>query len=225
MGILARFSSIIKANINDLLDKAEDPTKMIDQYLREMSEDLAEVKKETASVIAEETRTKRLLDDKTAEVSRYTDLAKKAIAAGNDEDARVFLTQKQKLEEEEAKLVSTYAIAKENATKIRQLHDKLVNDINELKSRSATIKAKAAVAKTQGQINSYSSSSRKAESARAAFDRMEEKADRMLDTENAMAELNETPTDPAEKLAEKYGNGSASSVDEELARMKAEMGL
>ena len=44
MSILSRFNDIIKANINALLDKAEDPAKMIDQYLREMTDDLAEVK-------------------------------------------------------------------------------------------------------------------------------------------------------------------------------------
>ena len=52
MGILERFTDIIKANINDLLDRAEDPAKMIDQYLRDLTENLAEVKKETAGVMA-----------------------------------------------------------------------------------------------------------------------------------------------------------------------------
>lgn len=63
MGILERFTDIIKANINDLLDKAEDPAKMIDQYLRDMTEDLAEVKRETANVMAEESRAKRMLEE------------------------------------------------------------------------------------------------------------------------------------------------------------------
>ena len=54
MGLLSRFADIISANINDLLDKAEDPAKMVDQCLRDMMEDLAEVKKETAAVMAEE---------------------------------------------------------------------------------------------------------------------------------------------------------------------------
>ena len=65
MGILDRFTDIVKANINDLLDKAEDPAKMIDQYMRELTESLAEVKEQTASVMAEETRTKRLVDENT----------------------------------------------------------------------------------------------------------------------------------------------------------------
>ena len=67
MGILDRFTSIVKANINELLDKAEDPEKMVDQYLREMTESLAEVREATAGVMAEEKRCKKLLDENTAE--------------------------------------------------------------------------------------------------------------------------------------------------------------
>ena len=60
MGMLDRFADIVKANVNDLLDRAEDPAKMVDQYLRDLTESLAEVKRETAGVMAEETRTQRL---------------------------------------------------------------------------------------------------------------------------------------------------------------------
>ena len=59
MGILTRFKDIMSANINALLDKAENPEKMIDQYLRNLENDLASVKAETASVIAEEKAAKR----------------------------------------------------------------------------------------------------------------------------------------------------------------------
>ena len=63
MGILKRFKDIMSANINAMLDKAEDPEKMIDQYLRDLQEDLRNVKSETATVMADETRCKRALDD------------------------------------------------------------------------------------------------------------------------------------------------------------------
>ena len=56
MGILTRFKDIMSANINALLDKCEDPEKMIDQYMRNLESDLGKVKAETASVMAEETR-------------------------------------------------------------------------------------------------------------------------------------------------------------------------
>ena len=61
MGILARFKDIMSSNINALLDKMEDPEKMIDQILRNLQSDLGEVQAETAGVMAEEARAKREL--------------------------------------------------------------------------------------------------------------------------------------------------------------------
>ena len=132
MSILERFSTIIKANINDLLDKAEDPAKMIDQYLLDMTESLAEVKKETAGVMAEETRTKRLVDENAEEVAKYAELAKTALKSGNEDDARTFLAKKQQLEAQAQSLQESYAAAKANADKMRQMHDKLVADMGGL---------------------------------------------------------------------------------------------
>ena len=149
MGILDRFTSIVKANINELLDKAEDPEKMVNQYLREMTESLAEVREATAGVMAEEKRCKKLVDENLAEMEKYEELARKALAAGNEADARVFLAKKQELAGRAEGLTVAYEGAKANADKMRQMHDKLVADIEELNARKATIKAKAAVAKTQ----------------------------------------------------------------------------
>ncbi len=226
MGILGRFTTIVKANINELLEKAEDPAKMVDQYLVDLTESLAEVKRETAGVMAEEARTKRAADANAEEVARMEDLARKALQAGNEGDARVFLAKKQKLETTGAELTKAADAAKANADKMRQMHDKLVNDIEDLKARRETIKAKMAVAKTQEKVAGYTSGADKAESAIEAFNRMEEKADKMLDTADAMAELTTEPVDDAETLAEKYsGAADSAAVDDELARLKAEMGL
>ena len=82
MGILTRFKDIMSANINALLDKCEDPEKMIDQYMRNLESDLGKVKAETASVMAEETRCKRELDECTADVAKYQSYAEKALKAG-----------------------------------------------------------------------------------------------------------------------------------------------
>ena len=226
MAILERFADIIKANINDLLDKCEDPAKMIDQYLRDLTEDLAEVKKETAAVMAEETRTKRMLDDNAAEVQRFEGLARKALAAGNEGDARVFLGKKQQLAEKAASLQATYDAAHANAEKMRQMHDKLVGDIETLHSRREMVKAKVAVAKTQERVNQMGASADKAAGAMSAFERMERKADQMLDQANAMAELNSAPVDAAAELEKKYASAAGdAAVDAELAKLKAEMGL
>ena len=226
MAILERFADIIKANINDLLDKCEDPAKMIDQYLRDLTEDLAEVKQETAAVMAEETRTKRMLEDNAGEIRRYEDLARKALAAGNEGDARVFLGKKQQLTEKAASLQATYDAAHANAEKMRQMHDKLVGDIETLRSRREMVKAKVAVARTQEKVNEMGAAGDRAAGAMSAFERMERKADQMLDEANAMAELNAAPVDEAAALEAKYAASAGdAAVDAELEKLKKEMGL
>lgn len=225
-GILDRFATIIKANINDLLDKAEDPSKMIDQYMRDLTENLAEVREATAGVMAEETRTKRILDDNQKEIDRYEGLARKALTAGSEDDARVFLKKKQELTDKSEGLKAAYDAALENATKMRQMHDKLVGDIEILQSRKEVIKAKAAVAKTQDKVNKMTSGSDRAEGVMSAFDRMEAKTDEMLDRSNAMAELNAQPKDATEELEQKYAEmGMDASVEDDLSRLKSEMGI
>ena len=226
MGMLERFTDIIKANINELLDKAEDPAKMVDQYLRELADSLAEVKQETAGVMAEETRTKRLVDENAAEVAKYDDLARRALKAGNEDDARTFLAKKQQLATKGESLKQAADAARGNAEKMRAMHDKLVSDIEELRGRREAIKAKVAVAKTQDKVNRVSSAGDGAAAAMSAFDRMEAKADEMLDRSNAMSELDAEPIDAAAALEEKYAAaGATAAVDDELARLKEEMGL
>lgn len=225
MGILNRFTTIMKANINALLDKAEDPAKMVDQYLIDLNQSLAEVKGETAGVIAEEKRTARLVEKNAAESDRMEGLAKKALQAGNEDDARVFLAKKQQIDATGEELKKAADAAHANADKMRQMHDKLVSDIDGLKTRRETIKAKSAVAKTQNRVNGLVGND-KAEGAIDAFNRMEAKVDRDLDTAEAMTELNEQPVDEAEELERKYaGAASDSAVEDEFSRLKSEMGL
>ena len=97
MGILSRFKDIMSANINALLDKAENPEKMIDQCLRNLNEDLGKVKAETASIMAEEARAKRELDECSEEIDKMQKFAIKALEKNNEDDARKFLAQKASL--------------------------------------------------------------------------------------------------------------------------------
>jgi phage shock protein A len=213
------------ANINALLDKAEDPAKMIDQTLRQLASDLAAVKKETAGVMAEESRTKRLVDENNKEVAKFNDLAKKALMSGNEDDARVFLTKRQELETVGAGLQTAAAAAHENAVKMRQMHDKLVKDINGLRARKATIQANLSVAKATERVNQMGAAGSKAEGALQAFDRFEQKAQERLDRARALTTLNEVPRDEALALADLYKGGGGAALDDELNALKVEMGL
>ncbi len=226
MGIIARFKEIMAANINALLDKAEDPAKMIDQYLRELESDLGEVKAETASIMADEARSKRKLDELQDEIDKLQKYAEKAVSAGNDADAREFLSQKQKVQGRYEDAKKIYDINADNALKMREMHDKLVSDIADLNARKDAVKAKVAVAKAQEKVNEASSSIVGVTDTMNAFEKMEEKADHMLDEANAMAELNATTASQAlDDLKDKYDNDvNSPSIDDELAAIKEKLG-
>ena len=227
MGIIARFKDIMAANVNALLDKAEDPEKMIDQYLRNLESDFAKVKAETASIMAEEKSSKRKLDECDAEIAKMGEYARKAVAAGNDDDARQFLAKKNELTQKREVLAKDYELASANSEKMRQMHDKLESDISAMKSKRDMLKAKVKVAQTQKKINEMGAGIESASNNAAAFARMEDKVNKMLDEADAISELNKPAAEnDISNLTSKYDTSSAGSdVDDELAALKAEMGL
>lgn len=223
MGILDRFKSVMSSNINALLDRAEDPEKMIDQILRDLNSDLGNVKAETASIMAVEKRAKRELDECREETNRMEKYAMKALEAGNEDDARKFLERKKEEETREVALDEAYKLAIANSTKMREMHDKLVGDIGELNARKSMLKGKMSVAKTQEKINKIASSTDSATKSISAFERMEEKANNALDEAEAMAELNKNDEDDIEDLAAKYDTPENKDIDDELAALKAKL--
>lgn len=223
MGIISRFSDVMKSNINAMLDKCEDPAKMVDQTLRDLREDLAKVKQETAGVMADAKEAERRVADCKAQIERYTTAATNAVKAGNDADARALLVKKQQYDEQLVGLQKAADLAKANADKMHQMHDKLVNDISALEIRKDNIKATAAAAKAQERINKMQDGGKRAASSVDAFERMEAKANKALDQAMAHADLN-AAKDEASDLADKY-SGANASVDDELARLKESLNI
>ena len=193
--------------------------------MRNLESDLGKVKAETASVMAEETRAKRELDECTEQINKMQSYAEKALTAGNEADARSFLEKKQQLVTTQTALQQAYNVAADNASKMRQMHDKLCKDIQSLEARRDAVKAKAA--KAQERINKVGTSVTGANNSMEAFTRMEAKANKMLDEANAMAELNSSQEDTnIDNLAAKYDEApNNAAVDDELAALKAKMGL
>lgn len=223
MSILRRFRDIMSSNIHALLDRAEDPEKMIDQYLRNLNNDLGKVKAETATIMAEERRVKREWEECKANIEKMQNYAMKALESNNEQDARKFLERKASLEQKEQELQSTVEVSEANTEQMRQMHDKLVKDINELDSRRALLKGKAAVAKTQKRMNEIGQSVTGASASKSAFDQMEEKINRSLDEAQAMADLNRSDTDDIDELTEKYSTSSHKDIDAELEALKQQI--
>jgi len=153
MGILQRFSDIMRSNINAALDKCEDPARIADQTLIDLRRDLAEVRKETAEVMTAERSSSRLVDQCKANIAKYMNAAQNALRAGNEADACTLLAKKQEYETNLVSLQANRDAAHQNAESIRQMHDKLVRDIESLEARKTAIKAKTATARAQQRVN------------------------------------------------------------------------
>ena len=144
-------------------------------------------------------------------------------------DARTFLSKKGELNNKLISIQQTYDIAKENSTKMREMHDKLIKDISQLNTRRDELKAKMAVANTQEKLNKIGSSVNGAIGNMSKFDEMEAKINKKLDTANAMAELNNSQKEEnIDDLIAKYDNetkNTSSEIDNELSELKSKLGL
>ncbi|PSL41529.1 phage shock protein A (PspA) family protein [Planomicrobium soli] len=234
MEILKRFRDIMASNINAMLDKAENPEKMIDQYVRDLNSDLGKVKAETAAIMAAEKRERRELEELQKEINDMQRYAVKALEAGNEDDARKFLQRKVELTEKERDRKTAVELASANTVQMRQMHGKLESDIGELESRRAELKGRAAVAKAQKKMNDLHSSVSSTGARMSAFDQMEEKINFELDEAMALAELRKSSELDIKDLASKYDDNTSAdkdseslkdgiNVDDELAALKSQV--
>ncbi|APB73091.1 PspA/IM30 family protein [Paenibacillus peoriae] len=211
MGILSRFRDIMKMNINALVDKVGDPERTIDDYMRNLNSDLGKVKAETASVLADERRAKRALDECKAEIKKLQHYASKSVEAGNEEEARKFLERKGLQAEKLEQLQTSYDVASTNAVNMKQMQEKLVSDMGQLEARRAELKGKMAVAKAQQTLNSMGSKN-------SAFEVMEEQVNRAYDEAMAIAELRAGTKDDLDALFAQYEKST--NAEDELAAIK-----
>ena len=223
METLKRIPKILEANLNDLLDKAEDPEKMIDQLLRDYREDLAEVKANTAEVKAIASEAKRDLDNLKAEIAQKATAAQNALKAGNEEDCKKIIAMKQEAEARLPQLQQNYDIAAKNDAQMTKAYNELVSRIKTLEAKKDTVKSTIKIAKAQEKQNDMVAHATSI-AANDTFDKYEKEAQRRLDAAQAEANLNASVT-ADEDLVDKYATASSASVDDEFAKMKAELGM
>ncbi|MDF2650345.1 MAG: phage-shock protein [Paenibacillus sp.] len=221
MGILSRFRDIMASNVNALLSRAEDPEKTIDDFMRSYSSDLGKVKAETASVLAEERRARRALDECNAEIAKLQLYAEKSVEAGNDQDARKFLEKKGPLAEKSIQLQASYDLAASNAASMKQMEDKLVADLGHLEARRILLKERIAATKAQQRLNS--SGSPLGVSSDPAFDAMEEKVNTAYYEAMAIAELRAGKKDDLDELFAQFEKSTSENAEDELAAIKKRM--
>ena len=129
MGIFTRFRDIVSSNINAMLDKAEDPEKLIRLMIREMEDTLIELKASCAGVMANRKKTERQLDNARSREEDWNAKAELAVVKGRDDLAREALLEKRRLSERadalERELTESNALVEQYQGDIRQLEDKL----------------------------------------------------------------------------------------------------
>lgn len=169
-----RIKTVVSSELYALIEKAEDPIKMADQYLREMNSEIEEAEKTTAKVMAEEKLTYRKITDLQKLIEKRNTQALEAIQAGKEELAKQALENKLQVGQELAALENLHEQAKQNVADLRNRLAEMKADYQELVRRRDTLKARTLSANVQTSVNrSFHTGDRN--SAKAGFERMEQK--------------------------------------------------
>jgi phage shock protein A len=223
MGIFSRLAQLIRSNLNDLISKSEDPEKMLNQVVLDMSNQLTEAKKQVAASIADEKRLAKQFEQEAANSAEWERRAMMALRAGNEELAKEALARKK----EHDALALTY---KDQWTKQKAAVDqlkralRLLNDkIEEAKRKKNVLIARKKRAEAQKAIPETMSGLRD-QSAFETFDRMAGKIDQLEAEAEAAGEIQEEYT--GDTLASQFANlEKTAGADEDLVALKRKMGL
>lgn len=215
MGIFTRFSDIISSNINSMLDKAEDPEKMIKLMIHEMEDTLIELKSSCAGVIAGRKKVERKLEEIRGRRDLWAERATMAVAKGRDNLAREALIEKRRFaviaETLEGELGEYAGLVAQYQEDITELENKL-NNAKE-KKRVLVERHKRATGKKRAQEDIRRSNS---SDTMARFDKLESRIEQM-EAEAELVNMAEKP--PVE---EEFDNLAADDeIENELARIKA----
>ncbi len=227
MGIFTKFSTLLKSNINDLISRAENPEKMLNQIILDMRDQLAKAKREVAAAIADERKLKAQLEDEVKQAKDWEHRAMLAVKEGRDDLAKQALIRQQEHAERAHVIRNTWEAQASETEKLkgslRQLNDK----IEEAKRKRNLLIAKQKRAQAQRRIHETMSGLSDT-SAFEAFNRMADKIEEEERQSVAHAEVTEALTGDSlehEFLRLETGDGGNADVDSKLAALKQEMGL
>ncbi|MBM7606340.1 PspA/IM30 family protein [Metabacillus litoralis] len=217
--LFKRVKTVVDSELNSLLDKAEDPVKMLEQFMRDMESDIREAEAAVAKQIANEKMLQKKYEDAQKMVDKRDEQAIKAIEAGNDDLARRALEDKKIHSQTADTLKESYDRAKLDSDSVRKKLDEMKAEYYEMKLKKDSLKARAESAKTRTKMN-RTLSGIGSDDSKHGFDRMEEK---VLQYE-AEAETSEDMRSSNKSLDDEFKSLETNEVDDELAALKKKLG-
>ncbi len=169
-----RMKTIVSSEINAMLDRAEDPVNMLEQFMREMDVDFQEVEAAVAKQIANEKMLKRKANDAEMMVEKRQKQAEKAVALGEEPLACRAISDKKQYESQVAQLKEALERARKDSESLKRKLSEMKKEYNQMKLKKDTLKARAEVAQVKTKLN-RTMSSLGGESYKRRFERMEEK--------------------------------------------------
>ena len=219
MGIFSRTRDIIAANFTDLLDKAEDPAKMIRMIILEMEETLVEVRASAARTIADQKEMRRHITKLDALQESWTEKAELALSKGREDLAKAALVEKQKAADMGVQLTSEITVLDEALKAAEEDINKLQTKLREARTRQNSIVTRLETAHNRYKLREMYAGP-KMQDAFSRFEVMERRVD-MAEGRAEVAGMGAPPKSLEEEIAELK---SAEKVEAELAAMKARVG-
>jgi phage shock protein A len=222
MGLFSRFKRAVKSNINDMISKAENPEKMLNQLIVEMNEQLIESKKTVAASIADEKKLERQMVMNREQAAEWERKAMLAVKSGEDNLAKEALLRKQDYDNTVRQYQSQWQAQAESVEQLKGALRQLQQKIEEAQRKKNLLIARAKRAQAQKRMQQTMSSMADT-SAFEVFDRMSEKVEQIEAEVDAMREIEASSSGDSLERQFQALEASDSSADKLLEDLKAKM--